>query len=216
MVKKRGFTIVVFLIVLLVGANIFLYTKNKESGYLNLTGKYFESLPDLPGGLNLSVIAFILQWIILLSILFFAYSKFIQHKKHEENLNIDFSAFRSKKTRSKTDLDVLYQIIMDKKSLSVNLIAKGFNITKEKALEWAKILENHELVSIEYPAFSPPEVKVYEKEEPENKKKKEPEKKANKKDKEKKNNKEEVAPKKELPKFKGLTNQEPAFIRENR
>lgn len=69
-----------------------------------------------------------------------------------------------KKTRSETNLDVFYNLLKDKKSLSIKTVAKLFKVSREKALEWAKILENHELVTIEYPTFSVPEVKINEKE----------------------------------------------------
>ena len=50
----------------------------------------------------------------------------------------------------------------EKTSLSTATVAKAFLISKEQALEWGKILEEHNLASIEYPAFSDPEITIEE------------------------------------------------------
>ncbi|MBU0894695.1 MAG: hypothetical protein KKF48_00330 [Nanoarchaeota archaeon] len=160
--KKRVFLIVLIVIIILSGLNILLFTNKGTISYASISGRITDSDKPLPMGISISVIAFIIQWIILLSLLFFAYSKFVKHKKIEE-LKINTPLIKKKKTKSETDLDILYELLKDKKNLSINSIGKVFDITKEKALEWSKILENHELVRIEYPAFNPPEVRINEK-----------------------------------------------------
>ena len=63
-------------------------------------------------------------------------------------------------SKSETEIDVLYRLLQEKKSLSVATIAKTFGITKEKAIEWAKILEDNDLATVEYPAFNDPQVEI--------------------------------------------------------
>jgi len=57
-------------------------------------------------------------------------------------------------------------IIKDKKVLKISTISKAFDIDKEKAMEWIKILESGDLCIIEYPTFGEPFIKIKEKELP--------------------------------------------------
>lgn len=163
MVKKRGLTIVGIFIVIFAGLNIYLFYNRGGPSYSSMSGMFIKEVPSLPLHLDISTIAFILQWVVLLAIAFVAYAKFLKHK-NEEKITINFNQLKIKKPKSGTDLDVLYNLLQEKKKIGVNTIAKLFKIPKEKALEWGKILENQELVIIEYPAFSDPEVKLNEKE----------------------------------------------------
>ncbi|MFH1585155.1 MAG: hypothetical protein ABIB79_00120 [archaeon] len=159
MVKKRGLTITIIMVLIIAGLNAFLFFK-KDSG--SISGMAFQNISQSLG-VNISLIAFIGQWVILLLIVFITYMRFLKHKKEEESKCV-YHITTQKKSRSQTDLDVLYNLLKDKKSVSTATISKIFKITKDQALEWAKILENHELAVIEYPAFDDPEVRIYEKE----------------------------------------------------
>jgi len=55
-----------------------------------------------------------------------------------------------KKNKYKTDLDVLYNVIKNNKKVSVEQVATGFGINKEKSEKWGKILEGRGLVKIKY------------------------------------------------------------------
>ncbi len=57
-----------------------------------------------------------------------------------------------------TDLDRLYQILVERGKISFNEITKAFNVTKEQAEEWGKILKEQDLVTIHYPPFGEPEL----------------------------------------------------------
>lgn len=57
-----------------------------------------------------------------------------------------------------TDLDVLYDILKERKKLKIKVISDVFEINYDMAMNWAKILESGKLVSIEYPGvFGTPE-----------------------------------------------------------
>lgn len=144
-------------IVLFVGLNLFSYYSRKNSSS-SMSGMF---LKDLPLGGSMSLIAFILQWVILLMVVIFAYMKFLKHRKEEEEKIAHF-IIPKLKSKAETNLDIFYNLLKDKKSLSTGTIAHAFKITKEQALDWGKILEEHGLVSIEYPAFADPEIKAIE------------------------------------------------------
>lgn len=160
--KKRVIKIIVMSIILLGGINSFLFLNKRGLSYSSISGKFIEEIPG-PLSLNLSLILFILGWVVLLLLAFNAYRGFLKHKREEESKGA-YQLVKHKKSRSETDLDVFYKILKEKKSLGIGTISKIFQISKEKALEWAKVLENHGIVTIEYPAFYDPEVKINEKE----------------------------------------------------
>jgi len=156
MAKKIGVILMGLFVLVFSGVNLYFYFDKKGGASSIMSGM---ATIELPLGLNMSIVLFIGQWAILLLIVFFAYMKFLKHKKTEEIKSQNFVVPCTLK-KSETQLDTLYNAIKDKKNLSVGSIAKAFKIEKEKALEWAKILENNDLVIIEYPAFSDPEVKL--------------------------------------------------------
>lgn len=155
---KKRLVILGLFVLLFSGINIYLYFNQGDSSYSTLSGLLVK---DLPGGLNFSVIIFIGQWVLLLAIVLFAYTRFLKHKREEEVKEVPYQVPLTKE-KSGTELDLLYRLLKDKKRLSIETIAKTFSVSKEKAIEWAKILENSELVTIEYPAFNDPEVKIVE------------------------------------------------------
>lgn len=61
---------------------------------------------------------------------------------------------------SKTDIDLLYDILKEKKGVSIGTIAETFKLTEKTATEWAKILEDADLATIHYPRFGEPEVRI--------------------------------------------------------
>ena len=162
--EKKGrliFTIAFILIFSVL--NIFLFLNKGTVSYGGISGKFIKEMPKLPLNLNISIILFIVLWILLLIVILFSFAHFLR-LRHEENIKINLDELPNKGGKSKTDLDTLYNLLKQKKKLKIGTIARVFKISKENALEWSKILENHELVIIDYPTFNEPEVKIYEKE----------------------------------------------------
>lgn len=155
MVKKIGVSVMGIFVLLVIGFNIYAFS-SRGSGQSALTGNVV--LSNLPTGINLSLIAFVLQWVVLLLVVIFAYTRFLKHKKSEE-MKIAGFVIPPQKTKAETHIDAFYDLLKEKQSLTTGTIAKAFQITKDQALEWSKVLEEHALVSIEYPAFADPEVK---------------------------------------------------------
>lgn len=144
-------------VILVFGISLFFFVRgDPRSG---VSGLFVDSLNNLPFEMNLSLIAFIGQWAILLLIVVLGYLKFLKHRKEEEEKVKSF-IIPTTLPKSKTNLDVFYDLIKQNKILSLGIISKLFNLSKEKSLEWARILEDKDLVTIEYPAFSEPEVRL--------------------------------------------------------
>jgi len=163
MKKKNKLVVILMAVLILSIGNVFLFVNKGDVSYDGFSGRFVENLPKLPLNLNLSLIAFVIQWIVLIIIAVVAYTKFVKHKK-QESLTGHYRQILKHKGRFETDFDIFYKLLKEKKKLRIGLIATSFKITKEQALDWGKILESNDLVSIEYPAFSEPEVKIIEKE----------------------------------------------------
>ena len=61
-------------------------------------------------------------------------------------------------TGYQTDLDKMYAVLEEKGKLTIGEIAMIFNISKEQAEEWGKILKDQELATLHYPAVGEPEL----------------------------------------------------------
>jgi len=57
---------------------------------------------------------------------------------------------KSTSSVSKTDLDILYEALKEKKEISLPEIARAFKVEKSIAMDWAKTLEDSNLATIEY------------------------------------------------------------------
>ncbi len=175
--KKKGVVIGIILILLVFLAGLFFYgviefpfefdysfVTLKVSEIFGIISSYFIRLFEkLPWEINANWVKYISGGLVIFILFLASLMKFIRSKKskHESSLprrNLP------KKSKSETDLDVLYNLIKTKKVLNLDSVSRIFKIPKEKSLEWVKILESHDLVAIEYPTFSTPIIKTNEKE----------------------------------------------------
>jgi Ca2+/Na+ antiporter len=181
MEKKRGIALGTILIVLTFLAGLVIYgiiplpfdinfasiysnVSVYAANFLNLLSQYLINIMEkLPWEIDMSLLVFILQWIVLFLVVLVIVIKIVKHRK-KVNEVASSKEIIPKKSKSETDLDILYNMLKKNKSLSIKAISKIFKISREKALDWSKILENHDLVTIEYPTFDIPEVKINEKE----------------------------------------------------
>ena len=97
----------------------------------------------------------LLEFIAILSIILHRKSKPAKVKSEPQDFSLEKRTEKNT-SKSKTDLDALYSELKDKKRIKISSISKAFGISKELALEWAKILESGDLASIEYPNMSEP------------------------------------------------------------
>ena len=107
---------------------------------------------------SIYIFAFIIEIIIVLIFFGIVFTSFYKAKRKEKAQEKKTSNIKIKKKKDKleTDLDVLYNLLKEKKKLSSTTIMKTFKIPKEKALEWVKILQNNKLIKTIFPMFSSP------------------------------------------------------------
>ena len=65
---------------------------------------------------------------------------------------------KHKKTSPETDLDLLAELLNEKKVLRLKMIAKIFKITEKVAMDWCKILEEEKIAKINYPLVGDPKI----------------------------------------------------------
>ncbi len=153
MEKKRGLFLVGLVFLILIGGNIYTYLGEAEAG---VSGFSIKNFPDKIINLNFSTIAFFGQWVLLI----IAILLFLRHRRKGENpkpIKVE-----RKKGRTDTDLDSFYKLLKKRGELKLSEVSKAFEIENDRALGWGKILENQNLASLEYPAFSEPEIKIKE------------------------------------------------------
>ncbi|MFH1331782.1 MAG: hypothetical protein ABIH63_00675 [archaeon] len=94
--------------------------------------------------------------IIIVALRFYRYYRAkteIQEKVSRETISVIKKSIVAKSSKYKTDLDRLYELVNEKGKLTLSDVAKGFNISIEMAEEWAKILESHNMITLNYPPF---------------------------------------------------------------
>ncbi|NCO11100.1 hypothetical protein CO038_00995 [Candidatus Pacearchaeota archaeon CG_4_9_14_0_2_um_filter_39_13] len=98
------------------------------------------------------------EWLFLIVLVLFTFVKDrVSMTREVIDLNIKE---RYKNPGNKTDLDILYEILKEKKTLRVSTISKMFNIDKRLVMDWINTLESGDLASINYPRFGEPEVRI--------------------------------------------------------
>jgi uncharacterized membrane-anchored protein YitT (DUF2179 family) len=153
--KRGNFVMVFFMILLLVFGNVFLYMRNAK---ITLSGFSVADASSKLKNPDFYTVSFIVQWVLILIIVLIFYVKFIKKRKKEEKTNVIKVERERGDGKAHTSLDDLYNLLKERKNLKLSTIARSFNIDKDTALAWCKILEEHDIATIEYPAFSEPEV----------------------------------------------------------
>jgi len=151
MVKKRGLLVAIMAVIVLSSLNLFLFISKSKFSYLTFKTNLEDKI-HFTSTLNLPLLAFIFLWVIIFLIIIIMSKKLQKKIKKEKKISVELGIMKQKKSKSVTDIDILYEILKKKKKLSTGEISRIFKIENEKALEWGKIFENHELATIEYPA----------------------------------------------------------------
>jgi len=164
MVKKRGLIAAIMAVIILSSLNLFLFLSRGRFSYITFKTN-LENKINFTSSLDLPLLTFVFLWVIIFLIIIIMSKKLQKKIKTEKRITLELGIMKQKKSKSATDIDILYEILKKRKKLSTGEISRIFKIENEKALEWAKIFENHNLATIEYPAFDDPEIKIKEEEE---------------------------------------------------
>ncbi|RMD45471.1 hypothetical protein D6829_02260 [Candidatus Pacearchaeota archaeon] len=152
-------TIIVIFLVVLVEFLAFSFAYRKS-----ISGFSIADITQLYSSMHTtSKIFLIIQWVIILVIVVIALiknQKVMQRRNKIGSINI-----KKAMANSKTELDALYNILKERKELSIKEICSVFKIKEDLAMEWARILEAGELITIDYPTFGSPIAKIKELEE---------------------------------------------------
>jgi len=96
---------------------------------------------------------------LLLIILLLAFVSF-RKRKVKKDFGVSTAHLHPLHTKSKTetDIDVLYRMLQGKKSIKLSTAVKIFKVDPDMIMEWCKILENADLATIAYPKVGEPEI----------------------------------------------------------
>lgn len=164
MKKRLGFVLIGILagLFLLFGALSYLYSGDDVSGAAvsgnsikDSVGRFYEMSSVNERLLLLGQIIFVI--VIIISI-FFIIKKI---GKKQTLFKKDYMLAGEAK-RSRTDLDVLYEMLKNKKEIDLRDVERVFQVSPEVAIGWAKVLEDGDLIEIDYPRFGKPILRLFE------------------------------------------------------
>lgn len=102
----------------------------------------------------------IFEWILLAVIITIAVIKGrIDAKKELKTIRL---REKYKAGSNKTDIDTLYEILKEKKHLTLNTICQLFGVEKDIAKSWCETLETGNLAILRYPRIGDPELVLVE------------------------------------------------------
>jgi len=93
------------------------------------------------------------EWILVIMIFL---RLLIQAKMEFKEYDIEIIKEKTKPEISNTDLDILYNLLKEKKKLQVKALAIYFKVEESTIIAWARILEEANLLTIHYPNFGHP------------------------------------------------------------
>lgn len=150
-------TMIAIAIIFFINISFFIFMFGLPSGNisgLSITETLSEAYSKVP---TASKVFFISAWVIFILLIagvFIRDRYFLKKKSAILNLNLSYGKFQ-------TDLDVLYNVLKDRKKIKIKTISESFRVNPNQAMYWAKILESGRLASIEYPGlFGDPELVI--------------------------------------------------------
>lgn len=165
---------IISLMILLLFLNIGNYVYTNSFQKVSLTGNVIDEMvspnDSITGNLiktevlekkgEVTTYLLFLQWSLLLVL--FIYAFFKRKQVTIDSIELKKVMVPSKQGRQKTDLDTLYEYLSEKGQIKIIEVMKMFNIKKDIAMEWGKILESGDLAEIDYPMMRGPIIKFKE------------------------------------------------------
>lgn len=166
-IMVMGITSIVFTgvlagVLLLVANGAYLFDKFKDyiadittKSFFQIAVNIYDILP------RENKISLLIQFIILIAATA-AFAIYSSRRRKKPVLTRACFAKGYMECESRTDLDMLYRLLLSKQEVSISDVERLFKIDGDIALEWCKILENANLATIDYPNFQKPVVRLYE------------------------------------------------------
>lgn len=164
MVKKkegnRAFKLVASLLTLAVLAHTLysLYSANNYT-FSGISGKIISEDIDEESAINLKHrIILAGEWLLIIVIFMVSLIRAKMEVRGVEQVIV--TKIKTPKGIARTDLDMMYDLVKEKKAIKVNVLAKYFNVNDKTIIDWARILEEANLVRINYPAIGEPQIVI--------------------------------------------------------
>ena len=137
--------LVIMIIALLnVGTLFYIYGNFSDglSGFsiFEISSNVYQQMPKQ------SKIFLIAEWSLIFIFLFFSMFKDSKIRSRIREVR----SIKLKKESNQTDIDVLYNLIKDKKQLRISTISKVFEVNEDIAIDWVNILEAANFVKTDY------------------------------------------------------------------
>jgi len=137
--------------------------QNGISGFVVSKEAISQNLNDtsskVPG---FSLMFIVGEWVFLFASLGLTIFKNTVDTKKERTFNVSGISKRVKNSVTSTDLDVLYELLKEKKKVKVSAVMNAFDIDEDMAMNWCKILESGDLATIEYTSVGEPIIEIKE------------------------------------------------------
>ncbi len=155
--KTLKFIALIMLLAVITHTGYSIYNRNSPSFQVGLSGNIITEDLDKVAEVNLKTedkIILISEWLLVISLIAISVIK--------ERIEIgvaDQITITSKKTHlgiSKTDLDLMYELINEKKEIKVMALVKYFGVDSSTILEWGRVLEEANLIKVRYPTIGDP------------------------------------------------------------
>ncbi len=159
--KALKLVAMIAILVTLIHTGYSVYNKNSSSFPVSLSGNIITENADKVAESNLGTkdkIILMTEWILVISLIVISRIKEkIEFKKADQIIN------RSKKIHlgiSRTDLDLMYELLNEKEELKVITLAKYFGVDNSIILEWGRVLEEANLIKVHYPTIGDPVLSI--------------------------------------------------------
>lgn len=104
-----------------------------------------------------SAIIIAAEWLLLFALIVLSFIR--SHLEHSKDKIVHLELL-SKKNKSDTDIDILYEILQKNKKVTVSQVSELFKVDKKVVEEWGEILEHNDLAVVDYPRFGEIEIRL--------------------------------------------------------
>lgn len=169
--KRRRIFIKLLLVVIIIGAlshtyyNTFGFTipDFQSDGITGkvITADVISGFGDIPLSSRIIIAG---EWIFVLVIILYLLIKgrmtLERDLQKERGVSLERKKIQSSKSQYETDLDVLHDILKEKKILRLSVISKTFGITNKTTTDWCRILEEGDIATLSYPTVGSPKLTI--------------------------------------------------------
>ncbi|MFH1425573.1 MAG: hypothetical protein ABIG28_02470 [archaeon] len=128
---------------------------------LAVDGSEVDGKPEGGLGDSISQILVVAEWIFVLVLLIFSYAR--SKKNFEKEVASLKNMGGVKLAENGTEIDKLYEILKEMKTISFPAVEEVFDIDREVVKGWAETLRLGNLARVDYPRIGEPEIVLIEK-----------------------------------------------------